>query len=126
MLASYQSREGVLRALQVLAGSGLDASGREQVIEDTLRGDAAAKRMWPQDGMTADLGAAVQDITVPVDILLSEDDQVERPSVLRPLFSRLLPRATVTVVPGAGHLLPLEASQAIASRCENLLGRVDG
>ena len=38
MLESYQSREGVLQALQVLAGSPLDERRREQVVADTLRG----------------------------------------------------------------------------------------
>jgi 3-oxoadipate enol-lactonase len=38
MLRSYGSREGVLHALSVLAGSPLSPELRERVIEDTLRG----------------------------------------------------------------------------------------
>lgn len=121
MLASYQSQAGVLQALQVLAGPGLDDKHRGQIVEDTLRGDAPAKRMWPEHGMAVDVGAAARRIAVPVDILLGEHDQVERATVLRPLFAGLLPQASVTVVPGAGHLLPLEAPEAIASRLEHLL-----
>lgn len=117
MLASYQSREGVLQALKVLAGSALDGMQREQVIEDTLRGDAEAKRYWPEQGMTADISTAIRGLELPVDILVGEQDQVERESVLRPLFSRLLPDAMFAVVPGVGHLIPLEAPQAVASHC---------
>jgi 3-oxoadipate enol-lactonase len=44
MLESYQTRAGVLQALSVLAGSALPDSLRDQVIDDTLRGAAGAKR----------------------------------------------------------------------------------
>lgn len=124
MLASYQSRDGVLQALTVLAGPDLDGEQRERVIEDTLRGHAEAKRAWPEHGMTVDISPALREVEVPVDILLGEHDQVEREAVLRPLFAQLLPLAPVTVVPGAGHLLPLEAPQVIASRCERMLAAV--
>jgi len=42
MLTSYRAREGVLQALGVLAGSALDEAKREQLIADTLRGEAGA------------------------------------------------------------------------------------
>lgn len=58
---------------------------------------------------------------MPTDILVGEHDQVERLSVLRPLFSRLLPNATFAVLLGVGHLLPLEVPQAVASRCGTTL-----
>jgi 3-oxoadipate enol-lactonase len=122
MLASYQSREGILEALRGLAGPALDGAQRERVIEDTLSGEPGAKRYWPEHGMTADISLMGQGLKLPVEIVLGEHDLVERPSVLRPLLSRLIPHATFTTVPGAGHLLPLEAPQAVAARCEHILG----
>ena len=124
MLASYESRAGMERALKVLGGSLLGEEHREQVIEDTLGGEPEAKRYWPEHRMTADVSAALHGLALPVDVLLGENDQVERASVLRPLFSHLLPGAMFTLVPGAGHLLPLEAPQAVASRCEHMLAAV--
>jgi len=55
MLESYGSREGVLQALSVLIGQPLSPELREQVIEDTLRGAAAAKRAWTDSSMIEDV-----------------------------------------------------------------------
>ncbi len=121
MLASYQSREGVQQALGVLAGSLLPHALREQVIDDTLRGEAEAKRAWPDRGMTQDVSAGLQGVTLPVNVLIGGYDQVEREAVLRPAVSRVLPQATFTIVPEVGHLLPLEAPEAVALACERML-----
>ena len=121
MLASYRSREGVSQALGVLAGSVLEDTQREQVIADTLRGDEGAKLAWPQHGMTLDISASLRDVKLPVDVLVGERDQVEREPVLRPAVLRFLPQAAFTIVPGAGHLLPLEAPAAIASICMRMI-----
>lgn len=124
MLASYQSRNGVIEALNVLAGPGLDDAQREQVIEDTLRGDAEAKQSWPSQGMAADISAALDGCDLPIEILVGNLDQVEREPALRPIFARHLPQAVFTTVPGAGHLLPFEAPQAIVAACERILTRL--
>lgn len=121
MLASYQSREGALQALGVLAGSPLPQTLQEQVIADTLRGEAGAKRAWTDRGMTQDVSAGLESFALPVDVLIGERDQIEREAVLRPALSRFLPQATFTIVPGVGHLLPLEAPEAIALACEQML-----
>lgn len=122
MLASYQSREGVLQALEVLAGPALGEAEREQVIADTLRGEAGAKRYWPEQGMLADVSAALNGAEVPVEVLVAGEDQVEREAVLRPVLSRFLPQARFTLVPNSGHLIPLEAPEAVASSCERMCG----
>ncbi|UHC19466.1 alpha/beta hydrolase [Methylobacterium currus] len=124
MLASYQSRGGVLEALQVLSGSALDDACREQVIRDTLSGDAGAKRYWPDHGMTVDITAALTGLEVPVEIVLAEHDQVERGAILKPIFAEHLPSATITTISGIGHLVPLEAPGEIASSCERMIDRV--
>ncbi len=124
MLASYQSRAGVVEALQVLAGPALDDTYREQVVADTLRGEAGAKQSWPDEGMSADVSAALAGLDLPIEIVLAGHDRVEREAVLRPLFSRLLPRASVTTVPESGHLVPLEAPQAVATVCQRILARL--
>ncbi len=129
MLTSYQTSAGVLEALDVLAGPELDPCHREQVIADTLRGEPDAKRSWPDHGMAVDVGAGLAGLDLPVAVLLGEVDMVERGAVLRPLFARYLPGATVTTIPACGHLVPLEAPQAVATVCErllaDLLGRAD-
>jgi 3-oxoadipate enol-lactonase len=70
MLASYGSRDGVIKALAVLAGSPLLDRLREQVIEDTLRGAPQAKQAWTRHHMIADVNAGLDAVTVPVSVVL--------------------------------------------------------
>src|SRR6516165_9303213 len=124
MLASYGSRDGVLQALAVLAGTPLSDELREQVIEDTLHGAPEAKRVWTDRGMIEDVSAGLDAVTIPVSILVGSRDRVEHESALREVFGRLLPQATFRVLDGIGHLSPLEAPDALADACVNLLARL--
>lgn len=75
MLESYGSREGVLQALSVLAGGPLSPELREQVIEDTLRGTAGAKRAWTERGMIEDVSAGLDVVAVPVIVVIGDRDR---------------------------------------------------
>lgn len=123
MLASYQSREGVEHAISILAGRPLNDAEREQVIADTLAGAPAAKREWTERGMVAAVGRGLRDFTGPARVVVGEFDQVERPDALRAAFASVLPQAVVTLVPGAGHLLPVEHPIAVISACQQIAVR---
>ncbi len=124
MLASYESREGALRALEVLGGAELAPELREQVIEDTLRGEPGAKRSWPEEGMIADLGDVRPATGLPVEVVLAEEDRIEREEVLRPALVERMPQARFTVVPGCGHLVPLAAPGAVSEACARILAEI--
>ncbi len=124
MLASYGSREGVLQALSVLAGSPLPRELRERVIEDTLRGVAGAKRAWTENGMIKDISAGCDAVTMPVTVVIGDRDQVEHEAALREIFACLLPHTTFRVLNGVGHLSPLEAPDAVAEACRAFLDRL--
>ena len=124
MLASYGSREGVQQALSVLAGGPLSLELREQVIADTLRGADRAKRAWTERGMIEDVSAGLAAVTVPVTVAIGDLDQVEHEGGLRAVFARFLPHATFRVLKGVGHLSPLEAPDALADACTDLLNRL--
>ena len=121
MLASYQSREGVLQALDVLAGSPLPKALREQVIADTLGGHPEAKRAWTESGMLQDVSAELNRITVPVRVVVGDRDKVERSNELSISLRPYLPQAQFTVLSGVGHLSPLEAPDAVANACTGML-----
>jgi 3-oxoadipate enol-lactonase len=74
MLKSYGSREGALQALSVPTGSPLSPLLREQVIEDTLRGAAGAKRAWTESGMIKHVGAGLAAVTAPVTVVIGDLD----------------------------------------------------
>lgn len=111
----YQSREGAETVIGNLTPHPLSEAFREQIIEDTLRGSLGAKRAWPEQGMVADISAATATIDVPVHVIAGGDDEVEPESSLRAAFGKVLPRARFSVVPGVGHIAPLEAPAKLAN-----------
>jgi pimeloyl-ACP methyl ester carboxylesterase len=121
MLESYQTRQGVLEALTVLAFQPLDELEREALIADTLGGTADGKRYWTQYGMIAALGAGLLPITVPTIVLVGDQDRVEHAETLRGIYARALPHAEFRVLKGVGHLSPLEAPDEIARACWEIL-----
>ena len=124
MLESYQTREGILEALQVLTYQPIDEQEREALIADTLGGTSAAKRYWTEHGMTTELGTDLLPITVPTIIVVGDEDRVERVDALRRIYTRALPHAELRVVNGVGHLSPLEAPGDIARACMDVLSRI--
>jgi pimeloyl-ACP methyl ester carboxylesterase len=125
MLASYGSREGVMQALSVLAGSPLSELVREQVIEDTLRGSPQAKRAWTQHNMIADVSDGLDAVTIPVSVVVGDREQVEQPETLRTVFARFMPHASFQVLRGIGHLSPLEAPHEVADICVQRRGGIE-
>ena len=121
MLQSYGSRAGVLQALAVLGGESLSSELREQVIEDTLRGAPEAKRTWTERGMIQDVTAGLDAVRLPVTVVVGDRDQVEHEAALRDIFARFLPQTSFRVLQGIGHLSPLEAPDALADACKNML-----
>lgn len=116
MAGAYASRESIGWVLDnVLTATPLAPVRREQVIEDSLRGAPQAKAAWPNLAMREDITADVAAINVPVQVISGELDKVDRVETLR---AELLPRiagARLEVLPGIGHLSPLEAPSAVAA-----------
>lgn len=109
MLASYQTREGAESVVGILSGRELSPALREQVVEDTFGGAPDAKSAWTDEGMTQDVAGEAAGIEVPVVVIVGQEDRVEREDALRASFSSVLTGVGFTVLPGVGHLAPLEA-----------------
>lgn len=106
----------------VLTAKPLDAACREMVIEDSLRGAPQAKAAWPEVAMREDISATVTSIDVPTIVISGELDQVDRAVTLRAELLPRIPQATMHILPGVGHLAPLEAPTEVARIIENFLG----
>ncbi len=117
----YESREGAEIVIRNLTPHALPDAFREQIIEDTLRGSPAAKRAWPLEGMIADIRDEASKITVPVHIIAGGDDSVEPEASLRAAFGTILRNVHFTVVPGVGHIAPLEAPSKLADAIRSAL-----
>ena len=87
---------------------------KERVIEDSLRGGAAAKHAWPNQIMLEDIRAEVRHINVPTLVLSGEHDQVHPAVGVREEVLSFISGAQLQVLPGTGHLPMLEAPELVA------------
>ncbi|QXR00264.1 alpha/beta fold hydrolase [Streptomyces sp. WY228] len=97
-----------------MTGTALDSRLRE-VNRQVFAGTAPTVRaacFRSSRGM--DLRAAQASVRVPVAVLAGEKDKVIRPELGRELAAAL-PDATFTLLPGAGHVLPLESPDAVVA-----------
>jgi len=114
MVGAHTSRESVISTVeQVLAGKALGPGDLESVVADSLKG-AAAKAAWPLAASQEDITAAVANIGAPTLVISGDKDRVDPPAVLRRALLPRIPQARLQVLPGIGHLSPLEAPADIA------------
>ncbi|MFI0737452.1 alpha/beta fold hydrolase [Streptomyces sp. NPDC021100] len=119
---AYDSPAAVRHALDhVLTATPLPGPVRDTAVRDSLAAGPEARREWPLRGIAEDITGAVRRITVPMTVLTAENDVVEPPRVLREFLLPHIPHATLTTVPDAGHLLPLERPGAVAAAIGDFL-----
>jgi pimeloyl-ACP methyl ester carboxylesterase len=119
MESAYDTRESVAMSIDhMLTAKPLDAGLREQVIEDSLRGAPQARQAWPAATSREDITAEVAAIGVPTVVIAGELDKVDSVAVLRAEVLPRIAQAVMHVVPGTGHLSPLEAPLALATLIE--------
>ncbi|MFP4893417.1 alpha/beta fold hydrolase [Paraburkholderia sp. EG304] len=123
---AYQSRESVEFVIDnVLTARPLDAACREQVIEDSLKAAPQAKAAWPEIAMREDISAAVTSIVVPTIVISGERDQVDRVATLQAELLPRVPHAAMHILPGIGHLSPLESPAEVAQHIANFVAAIE-
>ena len=115
MRAAYGDADASQNTLQKIACLPLSPEVADAVIADTLRASRTAWEAWADLGSREDLSALAGQITVPTHVLSGTGDAVLPPEVLTREVVRCIPGATLTTLPDAGHLLPLEAPKAAAN-----------
>jgi pimeloyl-ACP methyl ester carboxylesterase len=124
MEAAYLTRESVGMAIdQMLTAKPLSPRHREQVIEDSLRGALQAKLAWPQSTSLEDITLDVAAIDVPTIVIAGELDRIDGTAILEAELLTRVPHAVMRVLPGTGHLSPLESPPEVAGI---IRGFVDG
>jgi pimeloyl-ACP methyl ester carboxylesterase len=116
MLGAYDTRESVLGSIEhMLTAKPLGEHLREQVVSDSLRGAPGAKIAWPTRTSAEDISAAVTAIAVPTLVIAGELDKIDPPAILQAEVLTRIPQASMRVLPGTGHLSPLESPQEVAT-----------
>lgn len=125
MAGAYESRATVEATIDnVLTARLLSAEDRQQVIEDSLRGAAAAKQAWPHATSQEDIAAQVGKIDVPTLVIAGELDRVDRPDALRVELVSRVPHAVMHILPRTGHLSMLEAPGELTELIEGFCASI--
>ncbi len=110
ILVAYSTREKVEMSIdQVLTAKPLDDTDREQVIADSLRGAPQAKQAWPLLSSQEDISKKISAIAVPTLVIACEQDRVDSVETTKAELLARIPGAVFHIVPGTGHLSPLES-----------------
>lgn len=115
-LAAYGQRAEAESTFTKITSIPLSDEQREEVIADNLRTTQAAWDAWLLRGSREDISALMPHVKVPCRLLVGENDHAIPLAAQRQQTLPLLPAGSAMVaVPGAGHLLPLEAPEMIFS-----------
>ncbi|KAL7901155.1 Alpha/Beta hydrolase protein [Trichoderma sp. SZMC 28014] len=115
---NMENAENVIRT--VLSAPGNLTDGVVKVVaEDMVRGNKWAKYAWPAYGMEEDMTDLFERINVPVVVLAGEKDILEpvermRTDIRDKIHAMQDGKASLVVVDGAGHLMPLEKPKEVA------------
>jgi pimeloyl-ACP methyl ester carboxylesterase len=124
ILDSYQSPAGVDIALSIITSRQLSPELRKQVVDDTLGGAPAAKSAWTQEGMTLDISDLVEKINVPTTVVVGDADKVESEAALRRELASRIRGTEFIILPGVGHLSPLEAPIELAGAITKAISNI--
>lgn len=115
MVNAYDSRESILDTVeQMLTASPLQPEDLQTVVQDSLQGSQAAKTAWPLVASQEDITAQAALIRVPTLVISGDKDRVDSPAVLQQELMTRIPQAILHILPGIGHLSPLEAPENLA------------
>jgi pimeloyl-ACP methyl ester carboxylesterase len=113
-LAAYGKPAEAEKTFNKITRIPLSETEHQQVVDDNLRTTHAAWEAWLLGGSREDISAQMSTINVPCRVLVGESDQAIPLAAQRQQTLPLLPTGTpLVVVPGAGHLLPLEAPEEV-------------
>jgi len=122
-LAAYGKPEEAEKTFYKITNRPLPAEWHERVVADNLRTTKAAWDAWLKSGSREDISALMLQVQVPCRLLVGEDDRaIPLDAQRRQTLPLLPPGSPLVVVPGAGHLLPLEAPELVARELAGLVG----
>ena len=123
-LLPEKQREAAEKTLAKITRKPLTDAVREQIIADNLCASPEGWIAWPAVGSCTDISDRMTRITVPITLLAGDQDEALLPSVQPDMVQPYLPQATLHIVPGAGHLLPMEVPDEVVERIREVVERL--
>lgn len=109
-LSAYNTQDNAtFVARNILTSTSLPDATIAFLVEDMLKGTPAAKNAWPHYSMLEDVVAEAMNIAVPVLVVAASADHVEPLERLQLGVLDVIPQASMVVIEGSGHIIPVEA-----------------
>ena len=119
MLANQRNRAAAEQSAHKDVARPLPEPLLRQVIEDRFRCSRSAWRWWLSSGSCEDIAANLGRISIPVHVMSGQLDASIPTTVVQSEVMDCIPHAILHSIAHCGHLIPLEAPQAVA-RCIRL------
>lgn len=123
----WANAEFVARNVLISSPQALNDETIKFVVADMLKGCKHARAAWPSYGMAEDITDLMVKIDldrVPVLVIAAAQDVVEPLERVRKEVCGHISGAEMVIVPGSGHLSPLEAPEEIARHILGLLSKI--
>jgi len=115
LLANWGNEAAMHDIVRMTIAQPIGAVALDGLIADMLAVSAAAWRGWLEAGSREDITSCLAQVGVPVAVLGGMADVHITPSLLRTEVIDRIRETYLTVIANTGHLLPLEAPDAVAA-----------
>ncbi len=125
-LASYGDRAAAVATAHRITRRPLAPALFDEVVDDSLRTSRAAWDAWMRAGSREDISAVTPRIDVPTLVVAGGEDPVMDRGMLEREVRDRIAGARMAVVDEVGHLVPLEAPEALAAQLRGFVGALSG
>ncbi len=112
-LSPEKQRGAAEKTLATITKKPLSDATSRQIIADNLRASPEGWIAWPAVGSRTDITDRMARITVLIALMVGDADEAIPMQVQVENVQPHLPQATLRIIPGAGHLLPLEVPEEV-------------
>jgi pimeloyl-ACP methyl ester carboxylesterase len=115
MLQSHSNPSAGIQMARLISTRPLTGPALARFVKDHARTSRSAWQGWLTQGSREDIREIIDRVSVPVRIIIGEDDPIAHVDTLERELMRRLNCAEIVGIRGAGHLLPLEAPSAVSN-----------
>ena len=115
LVMEYGQRIAARKMIENITEVAVSRAVQEQIITDSLRTAEPAWMAWLLKGSREDISSRMATVQVPVHIIVGAEDRALPPEVQERLVLPYLKDASVEIIAGAGHLLPLETPDELSA-----------
>ncbi len=124
LLAARDDRFSAEQLVDHITGDAFSGDQVDAAVANILDVDPAAWRAWTEVGSKHDITALMAGVTCRVTVLTGDRDPAIPSDVVEREVVGRLPQARLVRVPGAGHLLPVEAPDVVTDAVRAMLAAV--